>query len=129
MHTHNRFHLPPLVKPLLIGISVGVVGSTLCLLLFALLLYKLALPVLATPLAVAALGLGGFAGGFAAGVAGRQRGLLIGAVCGTGLYLILLTAGLIRADGIALGYAALKWAVATVCAAAGGILGVNRRHS
>ena len=131
MHTHNRApdHLSPWLRPVLTGVSVGVVCATLLLLLFALLIYKLPIPTAAvTPLAVTAMGLGGFAGGFAAGLSGRQRGLLMGAICGTLLLLVLLIAGLIRGDGVAWGYAAVKWAVLTVCSAAGGVLGVHRRH-
>ena len=131
MHTHDHApaRLSSWLRPVLTGVSVGVVAATLFLLLFALLIYKLPIPTAAvTPLAVAAMGLGGFAGGFAAGVSAKQRGLLVGAVCGTLLFFVLLIAGLARGDGVAWGYAAIKWAVLTVCSAAGGVLGVNRRH-
>jgi len=117
------------LRPLLIGVAVGVVGTTLLLLLCALLICKLALPMGAvTPMAVAALGGGGLAGGVAAGLSGKQRGLLLGGACGTAMYLILLLAGVARGGGPEVGYALLQWAVLTVCSAAGGVLGVNRRH-
>ena len=131
MHTHNSTpsRLSPWLRPVLMGVCVGVVSTTLLLLLFAFLLFRTSLPAsTATPMAVAALGLGGFLGGLAAGLNGRQRGLLLGAVCGTLLYLILLLAGLACGGELASGYALLKWAVLTVCSAAGGVLGVNRRH-
>ena len=125
----RSFRLPPLVKPVFIGVCVGVVCTTLLLLLSAWLFYKLALPVAAvTPVAVAALCLGGFAGGTAVGLSAGQKGLLLGAVCGTLLYLILLIAGVAYGGGVSSGYAVLKWAVLMVCSAAGGVLGVNRRH-
>jgi putative membrane protein (TIGR04086 family) len=127
-HTRTKSPLTPYIKPLLWGIATGVVAATVLLLLCALLVYKASLPAGAmTPLAVSAVALGAFAGGLAAGLSGRQSGLLMGAVCGTLLYLILLIAGLARGGGVAPGYAALKWAVMTVCSAAGGVLGVNRR--
>lgn len=127
MNAHTRLSLSPFVKPLLIGLCVGVVTSTLLLLLCALLVYKMALPMGAlTPMALAATGLGSLAGGIAVGLCAGQRGLLMGAVCGTLLYLILLIAGLAR-GGVAPAYAALKWAVLTVCSAAGGVWSVNRR--
>ena len=127
-HTRTKSPLTPYIKPLLWGIATGVVAATVLLLLCALLVYRVSLPAGAvTPLAVTSVALGAFAGGLAAGLSGRQSGLLMGAVCGTLLYLILLIAGLARGGGVAPGYAALKWAVMTVCSAAGGVLGVNRR--
>ena len=128
MSAHTRFHLPPYAKSLLIGLCVSVVVTTGLLLLSALLLYKLTLPDGATaPIAVAAMGLGCLIGGGAAGLSAKKQGMIIGAVCGTLLYLLLLTAGLIHTGGTAIGYAALKWAVCTVCSAIGGVWGVNRR--
>ena len=127
MNTHTRLSLPPFVRPLLIGLCVGVVTATLLLLLCALLVYKMTLPLGAlTPMALVSTGLGGLAGGIAVGLSAKQHGLLMGAVCGTLLYLILLIAGLAR-GGVAPAYAALKWAVLTVCSAAGGVWSVNRR--
>ena len=131
MHTHNPVpsRLSPWLRPVLIGVCVGVVSTTLLLLLFAFLLLQASLPAAtATPMAVAALGVGGFLGGLAVGLSRKQRGLLLGAICGTLLYLILLLAGLACGEEPAWGYALLKWAVLTVCSAAGGVLGVNRRH-
>ena len=128
MNTRTPSPLSPLLKPILIGLSVGAVAATGFLLLSALLVYKLALPLgMVTPMAVTAMGLGSFFGGIAAGLSTRERGLLVGAACGALLFLILLIAGLARTGDAALGYAALKGAVMTACSAAGGVLGVNRR--
>ena len=121
--------LTPWLRPVGIGVCVGAVCVTLFLLLFALLLYQLSIPLSAvTPMAMAALGLGGFTGGLVAGLCSRQNGLAVGAVCGTLLTLILLIVSLARGDGLSPGLTALKWAVLTVCSAAGGVLGVNRYH-
>lgn len=128
MNTRNPSSRPVPLKPLLIGSAVGAVTATGLLLLSALLLYKLNLPTGAVaPMAVAAMGLGCLVGGFAAGLCAKEKGLLWGATCGALLYLILLIAGLARTGDASLGYAALKGAVMTVCSAAGGVLGVNRR--
>ena len=128
MNTHTRFSLPPLLRALLLGVAVGAVTATGLLLLCALLTVRLDLPSGAvTPMALSAVGLGALCGGVTVGLCHRQKGLLVGAMCGTLLYLILLTAGLARGGGLALGYAALKWAVLTVCSAAGGVWSVNRR--
>lgn len=128
MNTRTSSPLSPSLKAVLIGLGVGAVAATGFMLLSALLVYKLALPIGALPpIAVVATGLGCFAGGVAAGLSTKENGLLLGAACGTLLYLILLIAGLARTGHVALGYAAIKWAVMTVCSAAGGVLGVNRR--
>ena len=127
MSVHTPFRLPPIVKSLLIGLCIGVVTATLLLLVGALLIYKMDLPLgVTTPLALVAIGIGGLLGGGAVGLSAKQQGLLLGAVCGTLMYLILLIAGLARGD-IAPGYAAIKWAVLAVCSAAGSVWGVNRR--
>ena len=131
MSTHHRIpaRLSLWLRPLLVGVCVGVVCTTLLLLLCALLLYKLALPTtVVTPMALVALGLGGFGGGMAAGLCSREKGLLIGGLCGVLLALLLLIGGIADGRGPTWGYAVLEWAVLTVCSAAGGVLGVNRRH-
>ena len=128
MSAHIPFRLPPYAKSLLIGLCVGVVSGTLLLLAGALLLYKLNLPIGAvTPMAMAAMAIGGLCGGIAVGLSAGQKGLLLGAACGTLLYLLLLLAGAIRGGDLAPTYAAIKWAVTTVCSAAGSVWGVNRR--
>lgn len=130
MNTRTQSFLPPILKPLLWGVAVGVVSGTALLLLFALLVYKTDLPRgMVTPLALVAVGIGALAGGFVAGVCAKRQGWLMGAVCGTLLYLILLIAGLARVHSIVFGYAVLKWAVMALCATVGGIMGVNRRHA
>ena len=131
MSTHHPIpaRLSFWLRPLFVGVCVGVVCTTLLLLLCALLLYKLALPTaVVTPMALVALGLGGFGGGIAAGLCGKEKGLLIGGLCGVLLALLLLIVGIADGKGPTWGYAAFEWAVLTVCSAAGGVLGVNRRH-
>ena len=69
MNTHTRTQSPLPLRPILIGLGIGVVSATLMLLVFALLIYKLSLPDGAvTPLALVAIGIGCAAGGFAAGL-------------------------------------------------------------
>lgn len=125
--TRTRLSLHPYVKSLLLGLGVGVVTATLLLLLCALVITRVAVPDQAIlPMAVTAMGIGSLVGGCAVGLSAKQHGLLLGAVCGTLLYLILLILGVSR-GGVAPAYAALKWAVLTVCSAAGGVWSVNRR--
>lgn len=128
-HSFAPARLSVWLRPLLIGACVCVVCTTLLLLLCALLLYKLDLPTsAAAPMAFVALGLGGVVGGFAAGFCGREKGLLMGGLCGVLLAFLLLLVSLADGSGPQWGYAVLQWAVLTVCSAAGGVLGVNRRH-
>lgn len=129
MNTHTRtpFTLHPYVRSLLLGVGIGVVTATLLLLLCAAVIARVAVPGGAIPpMAVAAMGIGSLVGGCAVGRSAKRHGLWLGAVCGTLLYLILLTVGLAR-GGVSPAYAAIKWAVLTVCSAAGGVWSVNRR--
>lgn len=117
------------LRPLLVGVCVGVVSGTLLLLGAALLLRAADLPAGAvTPLALGAAGLGTLAAGFAAALMAGERGLLVGALCGTLIYLLLLPVGLTRFGGAEGAFALTKWAVLTVCGAVGGLIGVNRKR-
>lgn len=125
----TRTVLQQWVRPLLVGLCVGVLCCTLLLLLAALAIQSVEIPRAAvTPLATVAAGIGAFAGGLAAALAAGRRGLVMGALCGILLFVIILLAGLARATGIDPGYAAIKLAVLTVAGAIGGVLGVNRKR-
>ena len=125
----TRTVLQQWVRPLLVGLCVGVLCCTLLLLLAALTIQSVEIPRAAvTPLATVAAGIGAFAGGLAAALAAGRRGLVMGALCGILLFVIVLLAGLARATGIDPGYAAIKLAVLTVAGAIGGVLGVNRKR-
>ncbi|MBQ4333001.1 MAG: TIGR04086 family membrane protein [Clostridia bacterium] len=125
----TRTVLQQWVRPLLVGLCVGVLCCTLLLLLAALAIRSVEIPRAAvTPLATVAAGIGAFAGGLAAALAAGRRGLVMGALCGILLFVIILLAGLARATGIDPGYAAIKLAVLTVAGAIGGVLGVNRKR-
>lgn len=117
------------LRPLLVGLCVGVIAGTLLLLVAALVLKSVSLPASTIrPMAVTAAGVGAFAAGLAAAITAKERGLLTGAVCGALLYLLLLLIGLVRLGGADTGYAFIKWAVLTVCGAVGGLVGVNRKR-
>ena len=125
----TRTILQQWVRPLLVGLCVGVLCCTLLLLLAALAIQSVEIPRAAvTPLATVAAGIGAFAGGLAAALAAGRRGLVMGALCGILLFVIILLAGVARTTGIDSGYAAIKLAVLTVAGAVGGVLGVNRKR-
>ena len=124
----SRALLHDKVRPVLIGLCLGVVCTTLLLLLAALLIRSVDIPRSSiTPLAVAAAGIGAFVAGLSAALVAQRNGLILGAVCGLALYLIILLAGIADGGGIDGTFGMIKLAVLTVVGAVGGILGVNRR--
>ena len=118
-----------LVRPLIWGLCVGVVVGTALLSLAALLMQQVDLsPALLPYVAVAAVALGALAGGLVTALLVKERGLLVGALCGTMMDLLLLVAGLARYGGVEGDYALIKWAVLTLAGAIGGVLGANRKR-
>lgn len=119
---------PPILRPLLFGLCVGVVGCTLLLLAAACVLKSVDLPLeVSTPVAVTAAAVSALLGGWATARAAGSRGLLMGGACGGMLFLIILLCGMLR-GGVDSGYAAVKLAALTLGGAIGGVLGVNRRR-
>lgn len=117
------------LRPLLIGVAVGIVCCTLLLLVMAAVVNAVDVPRAATvPMAVTAAALGAFAAGLTAALIARRHGLIIGAVSGALLWLVILIAGFIQYAGVDGGYALLKAAVLIVMGGLGGVLGVNRRR-
>ena len=118
----------PILRPLLIGLCVGVVSCTLLLLAAAYVLKTADLPLgAATPIAITAAAVSALPAGWAAARCAGRRGLLWGAVCGALLFLIILLVGLFR-GGVEGGSAAIKLAALVFSGAVGGILGVNRKR-
>lgn len=129
MNTRDSNRPSPLAwwRPLTCGLCVGVLFSTLLLLLCALLIQSVEIPLgTATPLAVAAAGTGALAAGWTAARIAGCRGLVWGVLCGGLLTLIILVAGLVRAGGVDPGFAAVKAAVLTVAGGIGGVLGIGK---
>lgn len=116
------------IRPLAVGLAVGVICTVVLLLLMAALIRSVDIPHMAvTPMAVAAAGIGAFTAGLTAAAVAGQRGLICGLLCGVILFLIILLAGFIRYAGVSGGFAMIKLAVLTVAGGLGGILGVGRR--
>ena len=121
--------LTTLLRPIGVGLCVGVVTATLLLLGAATVLWQADIPRGAVvPMAVTAAAIGALVAGLVAALCADKRGLLTGAVCGTLMALMLLVVGLVRFGGVDVGYTALKWAVMTLCGAIGGLIGVNRKR-
>ncbi len=117
------------LRPLLIGVAVGILCCTLLLLLMAALIQRVDVPRgAALPLAVGAAAVGAFAAGLTAALVSGQRGLALGAVSGFMLFLLVLLAGLARYAAVDGPTALLKAVALVVAGAIGGVLGVNRRR-
>ena len=118
----------PILRPLLVGVCVGVVSCTLLLLGVAALLCQVDVsPAIIAPVAVIAATIGALLGGWAAARIAGRRGWLMGCLCGGLLFLILWLWGLSR-GGVEGGYAVIKLAALTLGGAIGGVLGVNRKR-
>ena len=120
--------ITPILRPLLIGLCIGVIACTLLLLGAAALFCQVDVPPAAVaPVAMGAAALSAFLGGWVAARAAGQRGWLMGILCGGVLFLILWLWGLSR-GGVENSYAATKLGVLTLSGAIGGVLGVNRKR-
>ena len=116
------------VRPLLVGLCVGVIVCTLLLLLAAALVGAVDVPRQAVmPLAYGAAAVAAFTAGLVTARLSGKNGLLMGAACGLLLYLLVLAAGFVRTTGVDIGLSVLKLAILTVAGGVGGVLGVNRR--
>ena len=129
MLKHHREDTPGIIKwirPVLIGTVVGAICCLAVLFVFAAIMAGQDIPQMAvTPMAVVAAAIGGFFGGFTSARAAGSRGLLYGAACGALLYLIVMIAGFSVLKDIRGLYALIKLLVMVVCAAVGGVAGVN----
>ena len=114
------------LRPVVIGTVIGAGGCLLILLLMAAVMASSDIPKAAvTPMAVAAAAIGAFISGIVAARISREKGLMLGAVCGLLLYLLVMLAGCAVLREIRGAYAVVKLAVMIGCAALGGVLGVN----
>lgn len=117
------------IKPLGIGVAVGLLLTALCMVLFAAILaaYDVS-DFLVTVFSLTALVLGAIAAGFTASKLYGKNGLLIGMVVGVVLFaLILLVSLAINPQSVTI-QTLIKLVVTVLCAGLGGILGVNLKR-
>ncbi len=116
------------LRPVLVGVAVGLIGCIGLLMLMALIVQSVDVPRAAIlPLAIAAAAIGAFLAGLTAAAVAGQKGLLLGAVCGLVLWLLILLAGVARYEGVSGGNALIKLAAFLLAGGIGGVLGVNMR--
>lgn len=116
-------------RPVLWGVAVGGIVTTLLLVLMAVVMTVRDIPQgIVTPLATAAAAIGGFVGGLTAARIAKRQGLLIGALCGALLYALIWVTGMGHAGELQAVSVLIKWAILIACGAVGGIVGVNMRR-
>ncbi len=120
-----------ILRPIGVGIGVGVIVCAVILLIAAAIMTTGILPAAAvTPVALAAAAIGAFVGGFAAARSSHERGLLYGAGVGLLLFLLVTVVGMVTSQELRGTMMLLKAALTIGFGALGGVLGVNvkKRH-
>ncbi len=115
-----------ILRPLGIGVGVGILICAVILLIAAAVMTTGILPMGAvTPVSLAAAAIGAFFGGFVAARLSRERGLLYGAGVGLVLFLLVSCLGIAVLQELRGMMMLLKAALMIGVGALGGILGVN----
>ncbi|MEG1774771.1 MAG: TIGR04086 family membrane protein [Oscillospiraceae bacterium] len=111
--------------PILKAVTLGLLVTTVLLLLFAFIMSKKDLPfALVNPLSVTSLIAGSMLAGFLSAHWLREHGMTVGALCGLILFLLLLLASAMTKFEIGT-QALMKLAIAVISGAIGGVAGVN----
>lgn len=115
-----------ILRPLGMGLGVGVIVCAVILLIAAAIMTTGILPAsIVTPVALAAAAIGAFASGFVAARLSRERGLLYGAGVGLLLFLLITVVGMVTSQELRGTMMLLKAALTIGLGAFGGVLGVN----
>lgn len=124
----NR-RITAVTAPLLSAVAaLGVVA--LILLVFAFLISKIdAKDFTLSVMSTIALAVGAYVGGYISGKRRKHNGLLMGALCGVFIFLIILLLGAFFSKTVESFPTSAKLVVTLVCAAAGGVVGVNSKSS
>lgn len=123
MHGFKRF-----LRPIAYGIVSGIAACLILLIFMSIVMVLQDIPdSIVTLMATLTFVLGGVTSGLVSSGCSREKGLLLGLVCGMCLFAILSLASLAIYGGD-FGMAALtKFIAALLAAAFGGVIGVNRR--
>ena len=114
------------VTPMLFGTAIGLLGTAVVLMIFALVLTLQDIPQgIILPLAIGAMGVGTFLGGYVSARIVGQKGLLCGFLTGLLYYLVLTGISLAIMHFSLDASQAVKMGVALAAACVGGVLGIN----
>ena len=117
------------LRPVVIGLTAGIVVSALLLFLFSILIMRQDTPQrLIEPLAIASLSVGAFFTGLACTRITRRGGLVYGMLCGLLLSGIVLLAGMIAGVGGVGASGIFRVIFITLCSMIGGVMGANARR-
>ena len=129
MPSDKKTDLHHILKGVLWGVLAGETVTVLLLLLFALVMTLAGLPLAAADwLSAIAFCFGAFASGFFASMIVKQKGLLIGLICGVILTVIMFLIGTVFSKIDTSLFLRLKAAGSILFGIIGGILGVNRKQ-
>ena len=129
MPSDKKTDLHHILKGVLWGVLAGETVTVLLLLLFALVMTLAGLPLAAADwLSAIAFSFGAFASGFFASMIVKQKGLLIGLICGVILTVIMFLIGTVFSKIDTSLFLLLKAAGSILFGIIGGILGVNRKQ-
>lgn len=116
-------------SPLLSAVAALAV-VVLILLAFAFLISKIdAKDFTLSVMSTIALAAGAYVGGYISGKRRKHNGLLMGTLCGVFIFLIILLLGAFFSKTVESFPASAKLVITIVCAAAGGVVGVNSKSS
>lgn len=122
--------LKKIVRSLMVGLLPGAALTVLILLSAAAVMVKserVSYQAIA-PIAIAASGCGAFIAGYCSSRLHRSRGLLIGSVGGLLLFAVSILLGAAVGGQQLSIVTLLRFALCVLCGAAGGVLGVNKKH-
>ncbi len=80
-------------------------------------------------MSTAALGIGAYCGGYISAKRRRKNGLLMGVLCGVFIFLIIIILSAAFSKTVESFSPSAKLVVTLVCAAAGGVVGVNSKRN
>ncbi len=107
---------------------VGIVVILICLLIFSLFMTKFDAPEpMVSVMSSLALCVGAYVGGYIAAKRKRQNGIIIGILTGIFIYCIIFFAGVIFAKNSISFSFLTKLIMTLICAAIGGVFGVNSK--
>ncbi|MBC8584353.1 TIGR04086 family membrane protein [Youxingia wuxianensis] len=123
VHGAKRF-----IRPITYGIIAGAIACFLLLIIMSVIMGFKDMPqAVVSVVSLITFIFGGFTAGFVSAAYSREKGLLLGLVCGGCLFCILSLANL-AFDGSGFGIIALsKLAAVLFASALGGVVGVNKR--
>ena len=118
-----------LLRGVFLGVLIGEAGTVLLLFLFSCIMAFVNLPLAAADwMAVVAFCIGAAVGGYVSAMIAKTNGLLAGFLCGMVFCVLMVLITLVFHPFEATSFFFFKIIASLLLSAAGGILGVNRKH-